>query len=205
MRFILFVEGYTEHKALPAFLKRWLDPRLSKSVGIQTVRFEGWAKFVEEAPKKAEMYVSRSDVIAVIGVLDLYGPDFYPVDKPTPDDRYEWAKRHLEEKVGQDKFFQFFAVHELEAWLLSAPSIFPSSVGSQVGKLSRSPERVNNTNPPARRLDLIYKTQLGRRYRKLVDGVDLFRRLDPVVAYDKCPRLKDLLDEMLRLAEGAVP
>jgi hypothetical protein len=30
MKFVLFVEGYTEKKALPEFLKRWLDPRLSQ-------------------------------------------------------------------------------------------------------------------------------------------------------------------------------
>ncbi len=44
MRFILFVEGYTEDKALPEFLKRWLDPRLTNPVAIRTVRFEGWAE-----------------------------------------------------------------------------------------------------------------------------------------------------------------
>ena len=35
MKFVLFVEGYTEDKALPKFLKRWLDPRLGKPVGIK--------------------------------------------------------------------------------------------------------------------------------------------------------------------------
>lgn len=40
MRFILFCEGHTECKALPAFLKRWLDPKLSSPVGIKPVRFD---------------------------------------------------------------------------------------------------------------------------------------------------------------------
>ena len=44
MKFILFVEGHTESKAVPSFLKRWLDPRLSKPIGIQSVRFDGWAE-----------------------------------------------------------------------------------------------------------------------------------------------------------------
>ena len=47
MKFILFVEGHTEDKALPAFLKRWLDPRLESPVGIQTVRFDGWPELFE--------------------------------------------------------------------------------------------------------------------------------------------------------------
>lgn len=27
MKFVLFVEGHTEQKAVPALLKRWIDPR----------------------------------------------------------------------------------------------------------------------------------------------------------------------------------
>ncbi len=47
MKFILFVEGYTEDKVLPQFLKKWLDPRLTQPVGIKTVRFEGWQELVK--------------------------------------------------------------------------------------------------------------------------------------------------------------
>lgn len=44
MKFVLFVEGHTEQKAVPSFLKRWLDPRLRQPVGIRTVRFDGWGE-----------------------------------------------------------------------------------------------------------------------------------------------------------------
>jgi hypothetical protein len=43
MKFILFVEGYTEKQGILTFLKRYLDPRLSQPVGIKPVRFDGWA------------------------------------------------------------------------------------------------------------------------------------------------------------------
>ena len=203
MKFILFTEGHTEHKAVPEFLKRWLDPKLSEPVGIQSVRFDGWAELVKDSPVKAELYLSKDDVIAVVALLDLYGPTFYPGDKNTPDKRYRWAKQHLEEKVGQERFFQFFAVHEVEAWLLSDPSIFPTSVRTQVKKLSQFPEQVNNTNPPAKRLNDIYSRQTKRRYKKVVYGKDLFAKLDPDKAYGKCPYLKELLDGMLKLAKDA--
>jgi hypothetical protein len=42
MKFVLFVEGHTEKLAVPQLLKRWLDPRLAKPVGIKVSRFEGW-------------------------------------------------------------------------------------------------------------------------------------------------------------------
>ena len=201
MKFVLFAEGHTEKKAIPSFLKRWLDPQLPRPVGIQCVRFEGWAELVKDARTKAELYLSRSDIMAVIALLDLYGPTFYPADKNTPDGRYQWAKHHLEGEVGQDKFFQFFAVHEVEAWLLSDPSIFPTSIRPQVKKISESPEDINNRMPPGKRLNEIYSKQTRRRYKKVVYGKDLFAKLDPDVAYKKCPRLKELLDAMLNIAQ----
>lgn len=55
MKFVLFVEGYTEDKAVPKFLKRWLDPKLPSPAGIKTVRFEGWPQLVKDAPAKARL------------------------------------------------------------------------------------------------------------------------------------------------------
>lgn len=204
MKFVLFVEGQTEHNVVPKFLKRWLDPKLPRHVGIQCVRFEGWPELVKDAPDKARLYLSGDDVIAVIALLDLYGPIFYPEDMNTPDKRYKWAKHYLEEKVGQDRFFQFFAVHEVEAWLLSDPSIFPAQVRKQIEKLAEKPELVNNTNPPAKRLNKIYSTQTGKRYKKIVHGNALFAKLKPETAYKKCPYLRELLDTMLKLAKDAM-
>ena len=203
MKFILFVEGRTENKAIPSFLKRWLDPQLSKPVGIRSVRFEGWPELVKDSPTKANLYLSQDSVIAVIALLDLYGPTIYPNSKNTATERYAWAKQHLEGKVDQTNFFQFFAVYEVEAWLLSDPTIFPNSIKPLVQKISNSPEDINNTMPPAKRLNEIYSKETKRRYKKVTYGKDLFAKLDPNVAYKKCPRLKELLDVMLKLARDA--
>ncbi len=203
MKFILFVEGHTENKAIPSFLKRWLDPQLSKPVGIKSVRFEGWPELVKDSQTKANLYLSRDSVIAVIALLDLYGPTIYPDNENTAEKRYQWAKRHLEGKVDQTNFFQFFAVHEVEAWLLSDPTIFPNSIKPSVQKISRSPEDINNTTPPAKRLNDIYRIKTKKRYKKVVYGKDLFAKLAPSVAYKKCPRLKELLEAMLKLAKDA--
>ncbi len=40
-------------------------------------------------------------------------------------------------------------------------------------------------------------------YKKIVDGKALFANLDPNTVYDKCPKFKELLDEMLNLAQSA--
>ena len=202
MKFVLFLDGHTENKAIPSFLKRWLDRQLSKPVGIQSVRFEGWPELVKDSPTKANLYLSQDSVIAVFALLDLYGPTIYPNDKNSVTEKYTWAKQYLEGKVEQDNFFQFFAVHDVEAWLLSDPSIFPNSIKPFINSIAHTPEAIDNTMPPAKRLNDIYRKITKRSYKKVVFGKDLFAKLDPSVAYEKCPHLKELLDIMLKLAKG---
>lgn len=178
MKFVLFVEGYTEKLAVPQFLKRWLDPRLTRPVGIKPVRFEGWKEYVKDIPKKVALNLSGTagaDVVACIGLLDLYGPTFYPDGTVDAAARAAWAKEHLENRVGNPRFRQHFAVHELEAWLLAAPAVLPRELRSSLPKAP--PEKVNFLEPPARLLDRLYLSRLDRRYRKTTDGTNLFRAL----------------------------
>lgn len=204
MKFILFVEGYTEDKALPQFLKKWLDPRLTKPVGIKPVRFDGWPELVKDVPMKAKMHLNgpaKDEIIAVISLLDLYGPTFYPTHLTEREERYDWAKKHMEDNVGHNKFFQFFAVHDVEAWLLSDPNIFPLEVKKAFPVKIQHPETVNFNEPPAKLLERLYPLHVRRNYKKVVNGKDLFGKLDPDIAYKKCPKLKELLDKMLELAK----
>lgn len=206
MKFVLFVEGHTERKAVPSFLKRWLDTRLDQPVGVKPVRFEGWSEFLDDVKKKAHMYLdgpSSDSVLAVVGLLDLHGPTIYPEDKKTAPERLEWATGHIEGLVRHDRFRQFFAVHEIEAWLLSQPSVFKSDVRDLLPKKIKHPETVNFEDPPACLLNRIYKQATRKNYKKVSYGRDLFERLDPGAAYRKCPNLKHLLDTMLALAKQA--
>ena len=201
MKFVLFVEGHTETIAVPSFLQRWLNHRLSKRVGIKPVRFQGWPEMINDMPKKAEMYLDRySDIIAVFGLMDLYGPTFYPQDKRTTEERLTWATQHIENIIGSDRFRIFFAVHDIEAWLLSDPTIFPAEIRKAI-PLDMHPEAINFDEPPSKLLDKIYTQKLRRKYKKRVYGEALFKKLDPEIAYDKCPSLKIMLDEILRMAK----
>lgn len=206
MKFILLVEGRTERDAAAAFLKRWLDPQLSQPVGIQTVPFDGYGDLVRKMAVKARMHLEgprQAEIVAVIALLDLYGPDFYPPDKSTADERYTWGKSHFEKEVGLARFRLCFAVHEFEAWLLSQPEIFPREIQNALPNKASQPERVNFNEPPAQLLDRIYKQQTKRNYKKTTYGKQLFAKLDPILAVGKCARLKEMLDEMLTLAKAA--
>ena len=206
MRFILLVEGQTEKDSAAAFLKRWLDPQLSQPVGIQVVPFNGYSELARKMATKAKMYLEgpkQSEVIAVLGLLDLYGPNFYPDHKTTAKERYDWGVEHFEKEVGLDRFRMFFAVHEFEAWLLSQPDIFPRDIKLGMPTKIAQPETVNFNEPPARLLDRIYKQHTKRSYKKTVYGKQLFAKLDPTIAVPKCPYLKALLEAMLSMAKNA--
>lgn len=206
MKFVLFVEGHTEKKVVPDFLKRWLDPKLSQPVGIKSVRFEGWHDYANEIKKKVALNLSGqsgSDVIAGIGLLDLHGPTFFPHGLSSVDQKHAWGKHHLEEMVNHPRFFQHFAVHETEAWLFSDHTIFPDMIRPLIHKSSRSPESVNSDEPPSKLLRRLYWEKLHKSYKKVIDGTNLFKDLMPERAYEKCPYLQMMLDDMLGLAKKA--
>jgi hypothetical protein len=209
MKVVLFVEGHTEHQALPKFLKRWLDQRIRPPVGVQVVRFNGWSELDRDLASKARNFLSAptsAGIAAVVMLLDLYGPDrahFYPPDKVTAQERITWATAHFQKRVDDPRFRAFFAVHETEAWLLSQPKILPPAVATSLPGRARHPESVNFDEPPAKLLDKLYRRHLKRRYGKVLDGRHLFAVLDPALVYDKCPNFKKLLDAVVELTKRA--
>jgi hypothetical protein len=206
VKFVLFVEGKTEQMAVPPFLKRWLDARLSSRVGVKTVRFQGWPEFDREIVTKVHLNLdarSSTDVIAGIGLLDLYGPTFYPPGVTSAGERIKWAVRRFEKKVEHPRLRMFFAVHEVEAWLLSQPSVFPKEIETAFPGMIAQPETVDFDVPPARLLEKLYRDKLSKRYKKVTYGTSLFGKLDPDVAYGECPNLRTMLDAMLGLAKSA--
>ena len=206
MRFELLTEGKTEKKAVREFLHRAVNARLTGHVGVSMTRFEGNGEYLRKAARKAQMFLSARDadeIVAVIGLLDLYGlPEQWQLGT-TSDERRREVKSKIEEEVGHPRFRQFFAVHETEAWALSDPGVFPAGVRSRLQALSRNPEGVNLSKPPARRLNDAYLQELNRGYRKVVDGQGLFSRLDPQSVVEKCPCFAAMIEEMVRLAESA--
>jgi hypothetical protein len=207
MKIALFVEGDTEKAVLAEFLKKWLDPRLPRPVGFKIVGFKGLNHYYSEIEARVRLNLSdrlAPDIVAAIGLLDLYGPTFYPKDKASIGERYTWAKEHLERKVGQPQFRQHFAVHEIEAWLLADPEVLPRELRKSLPKKCAQPESVNFDEPPAKLLGRLYREKLGWEYKKMSHGANLFQKLSPERAYEKCPYLKAMLDDMLALAKNAL-
>ena len=205
MKFVLFCEGATEKGALPDFLRRWLNAKLPVRIGIQPVHFSGWAELVKDSPTKARLHLRNPDVIAVIALLDLYGPTFYPPNCIAADERYGWAKAHLEKQVGNElRFRQHFAVHDLEAWILSQPELLPAEVRKKLPGKVTQPETINFNEPPAYLLDRLYEEATKRGYKKVTYGDKLFRELDANVVAHRCPSFRRMTEDMVALAKAAL-
>jgi hypothetical protein len=203
MFLVIFVEGHTEDKVLTNFLSKWLNDKLPEKLIIRTVNFKGYANFYKDVALRAHMHLKgprSKELVAVIGLLDLYGPTIFPEGMILVDKKYRWAKKHIEKKVGSPRFRQHFAVHELEAWLLSNPAIFSAAIASEVEKVSKAPETVNSNQPPAKFLNNIYLEKINRTYKKITEGNRLFAKLDPEIVREKCPYFKLLTDDIYELA-----
>jgi hypothetical protein len=222
MRFILFVEGETEELGVAGFLKSYIDSRLVDKVGITTVRFNGWSELHDNAPKMAakQLRDPKSDeVTGVISLLDLYGPTFYPRDMATVQQRYGWGRAYMEDRVQRyfrdngvsvelaEKYKHFFAVHEIEAWFVSQPSLFRDEVKAALAALKRKPEEINFDAPPCKLLEKLHMQLYKKRYRKTKNALNFFPKLNVDEVAAKCPYLKLMLDELvaMAIAAGATP
>ena len=202
MKFVIFVEGHTEHRVLADFVRPFLDSQLSQRIGVHTVLFKGYHQYLDEAPKKAKLYQSDPDTLGIMGLLDIYGLKVLPEGERDKPGYLQRVKTKIEKSVDQAKFRQHFAVYELEAWLLSQPDIFPQAVVKDFPAGISNPEKVNHDEPPAKLLERLYEKNLKTGYKKVTDGQRLFSKLDPGVVYGKCPHFKRLLDDMVSTARG---
>lgn len=205
MKFVLFVEGKTEKEVLADFVSRGINPRLDIPVRISIVGFKGFGEYLSSIRDRVELYLSgreQREIIAAIGLIDLYGPSFFP-QHMSINEKTAWGKAELEKRVGHSKFRQHFAVHETEAWLLGHAEILPRAVRDVLPQRCSRPETVNMNEPPSRLLDRLYRDRLNRGYRKTIDGRNLFLSCSPEVVAAKCPHLARMLDELAQLAHEA--
>lgn len=198
MRILLYVEGDTEFRCLPSFLQKWLDSRIQHKVEIKAINFRGVTNYKKDFAQRARRALQGNFVLGIVGLIDYYGSGFATGDGSV-EEKCSRAKAELEQQAGVAAFRQHFAVHETEAWLFSDPRIFDTTIQPAL-PTTQLPEIINNDNPPARRLDTIYQQRMGRHYSKTIDGKTLFDALDPEIAYNRCPHLKLLVNDVLALA-----
>jgi hypothetical protein len=204
VRFEIISEGKTEKDIIAKFLKSWLDPKLTNPIGIKVTDEMGFARALRKIETKAKAKLEapgNEQIIGVIGLIDLYGPE-YQSHLTTVEQRYRESKESVERAVNDQRFRMHFAVHEVEAWLLCDKGIFPRAVQDIWPASLRPPEEVNFNEPPAKLLDRLYKQATGKTYKKTVNGKELFGKLNSSTAVAACPYLKRMLEDMLAMAKA---
>src|SRR5438105_3888442 len=81
VKFLLLVEGSTERESLADFLRQWIDSVLEFPVGVSIVKFKGVGDYLTGIKSRVQLVMSgeaRHEIIAVIGLLDLYGAPIFP-------------------------------------------------------------------------------------------------------------------------------
>jgi hypothetical protein len=202
VKIVLLVEGDTEKSVLPGFFQRWLKGKVDPLPGIFAVNAKGCDKLLKACAQKAAMHLDSRDVLGVIGLIDLHGPEC-PPHCTTTDKRRDYLRELLEKEVDSPRFRQHFAIHELEAWLLSDPNIFPPAVKKALPRKVHAPEQCSGPDLPGALLARLYREKTAKDYKKRVHGSELFAKLDPTIAADKCPALAALLGDLLDLARTA--
>ncbi len=165
------------------------------------MEFQGVSNYLDDVGQKVGLYLDNNRANFVFGLIDLYGIPPNRIDLSpytTIQEKVKAARVYIRDLVPhqhQDRFRQHFAVHEVEAWLLAYPEQWPEKVRRQLTR--RPPEQVNFNEPPAKFLKRI----LGGRYKKTTTAMNLFPKIDPQVAIDRCPYLKRLAEDLLLVAK----
>ena len=184
MRIVIVVEGKTEEAFLlhlRGFLKTRLANRMPK---LHPDVYDGRVPRGDQLKRDVERHltIGKPNADAVIALTDVYTgiKDF--VDAAD-------AKAKMRRWVGPNpKFYPHAAQYDFEAWLLPFWSEIQRLAKSNRKIPGSSSERVNHNNPPAHRINEVFRTGGARRaYVKPRDADRILQGKDLLVAAQACP------------------
>jgi hypothetical protein len=201
MRIAIVVEGKTERAFMP-HLRTFLRARLGNQMPrLDPLPCDGR---IETGPKLRRMVENllndrSSPADAVIALTDVYTGSRPPDFTDATD-----AKAKMRQWVGEnERFFPHTAQHDFEAWLLPYWEKIKRLAGSNRAPFGPHPEQINHMNPPAHRLQEVFRTGSKKRsYVKTRDAGRILEGEDLMVAADACPELKAFLNTILSLCGG---
>jgi hypothetical protein len=210
MRFVFIVEGKTEMVSLQQFFERFLLGRGISGIRVDFRNRKTASAVFREAPQFACDLIGApdsADIVAVYSLMDLFNAGIFPRKGMNVEERCDWATSDMHARYSDPRYRHFFAVFETEAWLLSDPDCFTDAMRNDLKSLKARPETVNDISGPADRIGDSYLKRHNRKYIKPEQGRTFFQKLDPEKAYQSCPTLRLLLDDMLYRCEhgGAAP
>jgi hypothetical protein len=199
----ILVEGKTEWEFVQEVLNPHFEGRTFRltPVSIRTRHRPGSSAFkggyvsYARTRKQVLNLLSDSSAAVVTTMLDYYALAHDFPGKATLDSLFTAQDRvaHLEEQfqndIGGNRFIPYLSLHEFEALLFAAPEIIAQEIDTtvtpelnKIRKSFKSPEEIDDQNPPSRRLkDLIpaYDKALHGPLIALAIGLEQIRRACP--------------------------
>ncbi len=202
MRIAVIVEGRTERVFMP-HLRAFLETRLAgRMPRLDTLPYDGRIPKGPKLRRLVENLLGDRNRLAdaVIALTDVYTGDQPPEFANAAD-----AKVKMREWVGDnERFHPHAAQYDFEAWLLPYWEKIRRLAGSNRAPFGPSPEEVDHMNPPAYRLQEVFRTGARKRsYVKTRDAKRILHGEDLLVAADACAELKAFLNTILSLCGGA--
>ena len=179
MRLTILCEGDTEERVL----KDFLQPYCTEFESVQVISSKGASKLKGEFKDIAELTLKSDEEAIVICLIDLYEAPFsYPKRVQESSDpliaQYNYIKKYMEEKIAeplQERFYAFPVVMELETWLLADVDNLNTFCRTQNIKPYPEPETIEH---PVKELKDLSRRYRNREYSKVIDGQELFKRID---------------------------
>ena len=194
MKFVLvLVEGPTEE----GFVRHVLSPHLQLRGIVATPKtvetsenpygpnFKGGVTSYQQVRYELLGLLRDTSVVLVTTMLDYFElPKTFPGYDELPAgscyERVAFLEQRFQVDIGHQRFLSYLSLHEFEALLFASPEQIDAEF-SKAEKLSelreimaafKSPEEINNEDPPGKRLEALYPGEMGvyRAYKKKTDG-----------------------------------
>lgn len=196
MKVWLFVEGESDRLALSALWHPWLDRLKLEGHGIKFLPLESKAKFFRKIGHRVAEKLKASDDDIAVGLPDLYPNAEFAGSPYCHDDINElrdvqtrlvtlalhqvfgMRKREAEECTRQ-RFHPSALSHDLEMLLLAARDQLRNHLRTrdQLGGWRHPVESQNQTQPPRRIIEDLFRTKCKRKYSETTDAMAILGKV----------------------------
>jgi hypothetical protein len=213
------VEGESDRIALNSLWATWRAELGKQGWGIQIHPLDDKSNFFRKIGHRAAQKLVNNGEDLVVGLPDLYPNAPYTRTKFKHDDLtelktiqlqlvkealqavFQLSPPFLQENIS--RFFPSALKHDLEALLLAAENELQKVLGTKdkLGKWCHPVEEQNQTKPPKRIVEELFRKHLSRRYRDTIHAKAVMEKVTDIknILFSgsgllECPVFKQTLD-----------
>jgi len=222
MKIWIFVEGPADVGGLDTLFEKWNSELKKRGHGISIIQLEGKSKYLKKIGPRAARILFDNEKDLVIGLPDLYPNEPYMGDGSLKHGNLDELKLVQERLVKNalsgifgvnggllkkfmERFYATALKHDLEMLLLASVAQLRTHLKTSdrlSGQWEKPVENQNQTKPPKRIVEDLFRRYRGKSYRDTKDAPAVLRKvtnLRETIFYNSninCPEFKAMLDWM---------